>query len=503
MGMKCSPRHVAPASLAVGLLFAAACTAPSTAQLTASASIAGKRSYDGFGDTFPGNAEVVIAVPAGSVILLVEMVSANLFCQAPSQCREAAFAMQLETAAGATSWYGPFLTFPTSSQSGTCTGSRSWTPTAGGAPLRCNDGSIRIQFYETYDDFPNLIDAQWNSGTVRVTYAGTAPNGACCTGATCSLLSQADCTATGGTWRGANTTCVGSPCGTAGAFPVLAMGVPTRTLAYTAKSMSITPFQQANAGESYAHPDSSDLDRSIGTSSSMSTASGSGFAQQASRVGTHEFAGSATVSCESSGSGNGRGDGSGSSVYETTFTLDIPWVADVNWSLQASGTCQVHAASISLRRGSATVVGGSVTDASDSWSGRVSLAPGNYVLRVAADASATSGADSPGYRAGSAGWNFRIALPVDDCDTNGRADWQDIAAHPALDVDGDGALDACACPGDLTVDGVVDGADLGVLLAAWGSNGSSAPGSDLNRDQLVDGIDLGIMLAAWGACGGR
>ncbi len=50
--------------------------------------------------------------------------------------------------------------------------------------------------------------------------------------------------------------------------------------------------------------------------------------------------------------------------------------------------------------------------------------------------------------------------------------------------------------GDLNGDGVVDGADLGVLLATWGP----APGSpaDLNNDGVVDGADLGILLANWG-----
>jgi predicted dienelactone hydrolase len=47
---------------------------------------------------------------------------------------------------------------------------------------------------------------------------------------------------------------------------------------------------------------------------------------------------------------------------------------------------------------------------------------------------------------------------------------------------------------DLNGDGVVDGADLGILLAAWGQAGSPA---DLNEDGTVDGADLGILLSAW------
>jgi probable HAF family extracellular repeat protein len=49
-------------------------------------------------------------------------------------------------------------------------------------------------------------------------------------------------------------------------------------------------------------------------------------------------------------------------------------------------------------------------------------------------------------------------------------------------------------PGDLNGDGNVDGADLGLMLAAWGSNGGPA---DLNFDQIVNGGDLGLLLIAW------
>lgn len=49
--------------------------------------------------------------------------------------------------------------------------------------------------------------------------------------------------------------------------------------------------------------------------------------------------------------------------------------------------------------------------------------------------------------------------------------------------------------GDLNGDGVVDGADLGILLGAWG-DGPGSP-ADLNQDGVVDGADLGILLSAW------
>ena len=53
-----------------------------------------------------------------------------------------------------------------------------------------------------------------------------------------------------------------------------------------------------------------------------------------------------------------------------------------------------------------------------------------------------------------------------------------------------------ACPADLDGSGVVDGADLAIILAAWGTSG---PG-DLDGSGIVDGADLAIVLAAWGPC---
>ena len=59
------------------------------------------------------------------------------------------------------------------------------------------------------------------------------------------------------------------------------------------------------------------------------------------------------------------------------------------------------------------------------------------------------------------------------------------------------ALGTPACPGDVTGDGMVDGADLGLLLGAWDETGGPL---DLNDDGIVNGADLGILLGAWGPC---
>lgn len=55
------------------------------------------------------------------------------------------------------------------------------------------------------------------------------------------------------------------------------------------------------------------------------------------------------------------------------------------------------------------------------------------------------------------------------------------------------------CPGDLFVDGQVNGADLGVLLSQWGSVVPNIV-SDINRDGVVNGADLGLLLSNWGLC---
>ena len=56
----------------------------------------------------------------------------------------------------------------------------------------------------------------------------------------------------------------------------------------------------------------------------------------------------------------------------------------------------------------------------------------------------------------------------------------------------------CGCPTDLNNDGVVNSADLAVLLGAWGEN----PGhpADFTGDGVVNSADLAVLLGAWGPC---
>ena len=58
-------------------------------------------------------------------------------------------------------------------------------------------------------------------------------------------------------------------------------------------------------------------------------------------------------------------------------------------------------------------------------------------------------------------------------------------------------MPACRCREDLDGDGLVDGSDRGMLLAAWGSDD---PLADLHLDGRVDAFDLGLLVSAQGIC---
>jgi hypothetical protein len=86
-----------------------------------------------------------------------------------------------------------------------------------------------------------------------------------------------------------------------------------------------------------------------------------------------------------------------------------------------------------------------------------------------------------------------------DCDSDGIVDYGQILRGERPDANTNGVPDGCECIADLNDDGVVQGADLGLMLAAWGSVPAGVA-ADLNRDGAVDGNDLGLLLAGWGPC---
>ena len=94
-----------------------------------------------------------------------------------------------------------------------------------------------------------------------------------------------------------------------------------------------------------------------------------------------------------------------------------------------------------------------------------------------------------------------------DCNLDGIVDYGQILDGTLEDLDANGIPDCCElgalcseCPGDLTENGTVDAADLGILLALWGTDGRNNPLADINVDGHIDGGDLGLLLFYWGAC---
>lgn len=73
---------------------------------------------------------------------------------------------------------------------------------------------------------------------------------------------------------------------------------------------------------------------------------------------------------------------------------------------------------------------------------------------------------------------------------------------PAIRAAAAGSSPSC-CPTDLNCDGEVNGADLAILLSAWGPcpSSGSCP-ADFNANGSVDGADLATLLATWGPCVG-
>jgi len=81
--------------------------------------------------------------------------------------------------------------------------------------------------------------------------------------------------------------------------------------------------------------------------------------------------------------------------------------------------------------------------------------------------------------------------------------WQNAVSSGAGDifagrVNSDGTVGNASVAGDLNDDGVVDGADLTIMLASWGP----CPGcvADLSGDGVTNSADIAVLLNAWGPC---
>lgn len=79
-----------------------------------------------------------------------------------------------------------------------------------------------------------------------------------------------------------------------------------------------------------------------------------------------------------------------------------------------------------------------------------------------------------------------------DAATMSGPGWQNLLPEETLQ-----GIEHARCDADFDGSGIVDGADLGMLLGMWGTNETLA---DVNQDGTIDGADLGAMLGAWGEC---
>jgi hypothetical protein len=95
-----------------------------------------------------------------------------------------------------------------------------------------------------------------------------------------------------------------------------------------------------------------------------------------------------------------------------------------------------------------------------------------------------------------------------DCNDDNIVDFGQILDGTFADTNSNGVPDCCdqgiPCSTcyryDLNLNGTIDGADLGVLLAFWGPVSTAFPRADINADGQVDGADLGVLLSNWGPC---
>jgi len=104
-----------------------------------------------------------------------------------------------------------------------------------------------------------------------------------------------------------------------------------------------------------------------------------------------------------------------------------------------------------------------------------------------------------------AGHRYRVIIEWEaDCNNDNIVDYGQILNGQLPDSNTNGIPDICEQPqcrdADITNNQIIDGADLGALLAFWGPVNPVLPQADVNRDGQVNGADIGILLSYWGPC---
>jgi hypothetical protein len=91
-----------------------------------------------------------------------------------------------------------------------------------------------------------------------------------------------------------------------------------------------------------------------------------------------------------------------------------------------------------------------------------------------------------------------------DCNNDSIVDYGQILTGQLADSNTNGVPDICEQPqcqdADITKNQIIDGADLGAMLAFWGPVNPVLPQADINRDGDVNGADLSLLLSFWGPC---
>ena len=99
---------------------------------------------------------------------------------------------------------------------------------------------------------------------------------------------------------------------------------------------------------------------------------------------------------------------------------------------------------------------------------------------------------------GQPNWGIAILPEIINGNDEGIEIWTSESGNPLLRprLEVEFELPPSPPSADLTGDGVVNSADLGLLMAAWNEVGANP--ADLNLDGIVNAVDLGILIAAWG-----
>lgn len=198
----------------------------------------------------------------------------------------------------------------------------------------------------------------------------------------------------------------------------------------------------------------------------------------------------------------------GSGTFEVSFACDVP--NDICSGAEPIGLGSTAFSTVAATSGMPDVVGcgpGQPKIASDIWFDFLSPCTGpvevstcglvNYDSKIAVYGSCP-GQDDPPLACNDDFSGCNLSSELTFMAVGGSTyrvrvgGFQPLVGPPA--VGGGSILLTCnGLLGDLNGDGHVDGADMGILLAAWGNSNVG----DLNGDGVTDGADLGLMLGAW------